>query len=321
MVFESARSLAENPAANEQTEQDRAKGANNNIRNLSASETYDVSDRTSIARSSRAGASALASKTASSKTGPRLLPLRSRLAVGIQSLLARLAGPITVIGVGLVMRLFFGFTFHDLRNVRRRFKAELKAHPGPVLIASNHLTFVDSPILTWGLAPTWWYMLRSRKMPWNVPERRNFANSRATRVLAYLFKCLPITRGGDRKVMSLVLDKLGYLLKRGHLVLMFPEARRSRTSRIDRTYAAHGVGRLVKAVPGVQVLCVYLRGDHQDEYSFLPRKGERFHLSTSWLEPTSEKRGLRGSVEITDQILTRLEEMEATYFADTDDRE
>ena len=99
---------------------------------------------------------------------------------------------------------------------------------------------------------------------------------------------------GNRSVSSLELDKLAHLLKRGHLVLMFPEARRSRTGRIDRTHAAHGVGRLVKAVPGTRVLCVYLRGDHQDEYSLLPVKGETFHLGMSWLEPATHSKGLRG---------------------------
>ncbi len=244
----------------------------------------------------------------------RRLSWRSRLALAVQSLVVRLAGPITITGVGLAMRFFYGFNFHDLRGIRRQFKAELKANPGPVLIAANHLTFVDSPILIWGLAPPWWLVLHSAKMPWNTPERRNFAASPFTRVVVYLFKCLPITRGGDRKAVTLVLDKLAYLIKWGHLVLMFPEGRRSRTTRIDRAHAAYGVGRLVKAVPGTRVLCVYLRGDHQDEYSLLPVKGETFHLSTSWLEPASEKKGLRGSVDITSQILTRLEEMEGRYF-------
>ena len=244
----------------------------------------------------------------------RRLPWRSRLALGVQSLVVRLAGPITLSVIGLAMRFIYGFSFHDLREIRRRFKAELQSNPGPMLIAANHLTFVDSPILTWGLAPTWWYVLHSAKMPWNTPERSNFAASPMTRVVVYLFKCLPITRGGDRKAVTLVLDKLAHLLQRGHLVLMFPEGRRSRTSRIDRTHAAHGVGRLVKAVPGIRGLCVYLRGDHQEEYSLLPVKGETFHLGMSWLEPATEKRGLRGSVEITDQILTRLEEMEGAYF-------
>jgi len=244
----------------------------------------------------------------------RRLPWRSRLALGVQILVVRLAGPITITGIGLAMRFVYGFTFHDLRGIRRRFKAELKANPGPVLVAANHLTFVDSPILTWGLAPTWWYVLHSAKMPWNTPERSNFAASPLTRVVVYLFKCLPITRGGDRKAVTLVLDKLAHLLKRGHLVLMFPEGRRSRTTRIDRSHAAHGVGRLVKAVPGTRVLCVYFRGDRQDQYSLMPVKGETFHLATSWLEPVSEKKGLRGSVDITGQILTRLEEMEEQYF-------
>jgi len=252
--------------------------------------------------------------SASAGVTSRRLPWRSRLALGVQSLVVRLVGPITLIGIGLVMRFLYGFKFHDLRDIRHRFKTELKANSGPVLIAANHLTFVDSPILTWGLAPTWWYVLHSAKMPWNTPERSNFAANPFTRVVVYLFKCLPITRGGDRKVVTLVLDKLAHLLNRGHLVLMFPEGRRSRTTRVDRTQAAHGVGRLVKAAPGTRVLCVYLRGDHQDEYSLLPVKGETFHLATSWLEPATEKKGLRGSVDITDQILTRLEEMEEEYF-------
>ncbi len=236
------------------------------------------------------------------------------MALAVQSLLVRLAGPITITGIGLAMRFFYGYSFHGLHEIRRRFKAELKANSGPVLIVANHLTFVDSPILTWGLAPTWWYVFHSTKMPWNTPERSNFAANPFTRVVVYLFKCLPITRGGDRKAVTLVLDKLAHLLRRGHPVLMFPEGRRSRTARIDRTHAAHGVGRLVKAVPGTRVLCVYLRGDHQDEYSLLPAKGETFHLATSWLEPATEKKGLRGSVDITGQILTRLEEMEEAYF-------
>ncbi len=242
------------------------------------------------------------------------LPWRSRLALGVQSFVVRLMGPITVTAIGLVMRFLYGFSFHNHQEIRRRFKAELAAHPGPVMIAANHLTFVDSPILTWGLAPTWWYVLRSSKLPWNVPERSNFAANLPTRVLIYLCKCLPITRGGDRTAIPLIFNKLAHLMERGHLVLMFPEARRSRTSRIDRTHAAHGVGRLVKSVPGTRVLCLYLRGDHQREHSFLPVKGETFYLATSWLQPTTDKRGLRGSVDLTGQILTRLEEMEQEYF-------
>ncbi len=236
--------------------------------------------------------------------------------MGVQSLVVRLAGPVTIIGIGLVMRLYYGFTFHNLGEVRRRFRAEIKANPGPILIAANHLTFIDSPILTWGLAPTWWWVLHSGKIPWNTPERKNFAASPLAKIVVYLFKCLPITRGGDRKAVTLVLDKLAHLLERGHPVLMFPEGRRSRTGQVDRTHAAHGVGRLVKSVPGTRVLCVYMRGDHQQELSLMPAKGERFYLATSWLEPETEKRGLRGSVDITGQILDRIEAMEETYLDD-----
>jgi len=183
-------------------------------------------------------------------------------------------------------------------------------------VCANHLTMVDSMLILRALAPTWWYLLHFHRVPWNVPERRNFAHKFWPRVGAYLAKCIPIIRGGDRAQVSLVLKKLRRLLARKNSVLIFPEGGRSRTGRVASTNPALGTGRLIKDLPDARVLCVYLRGDHQNEYSNLPIIGESFHCEISWLEPRTEHKGLRGSVEISNQIMQRIQEMEERYFDD-----
>ena len=123
-------------------------------------------------------------------------------------------------------------------------------------------------------------------------------------------KCLPIRRGGDRKEGALVLARLAHLLARGEVGLVFPEGGRSRSGRVDVDAAAYGVGRLVKAVPGCRVLCVYLRGAGQATWSDLPARGERFRVALAALEPKSDAAGLRGSLAIARQIVGRLIELE-----------
>ena len=109
------------------------------------------------------------------------------------------------------------------------------------------------------------------------------------------------------------LARVTWLLERGDVVLLFPEGGRSRSGRVELDSAAYGVGRVVKALPGCRVLCVYLRGEHQEGWSDLPRRGERFHARLAEIEPKSDRTGLRGSLEIARQIVARLSEMEAAF--------
>jgi len=197
-----------------------------------------------------------------SRTG---LAWNGRLSLVLQAWCARLAGPLTVPAIALAMRFIFRWRIRDHCEVRRRLRATVRDHAGPMLIAANHLTYFDSAVIAWALAPVWWLVVHSSKMPWNVPERKNFAASLSARMLAYFYKCLPITRGGDRAQAILVLSKLNHLLRKGEPVLMFPEGGRSSSGRVDRSNATHRISQLVKAVPGTKLLCVYVRGDHQVE--------------------------------------------------------
>ena len=70
----------------------------------------------------------------------------------------------------------------------------------------------------------------------------------------------------------------------------------------------------MKSVPGCRVLCVYLRGDAQREHSGVPARGDTIRARIAWLEPKTDVRGLRGSLEVSRQIMTRLAELEREHL-------
>ena len=112
-------------------------------------------------------------------------------------------------------------------------------------------------------------------------------------------KCIPVERGGDRREVGRVLERFSCLLSRGDVGLIFPEGGRSRSGRVDVDASTYGVGRVVKALPGCRVLCVYLRGEGQTTYTDAPARGERFRVRFASLEPKTEHGGMRGSLAIT----------------------
>jgi hypothetical protein len=74
------------------------------------------------------------------------------------------------------------------------------------------------------------------------------------------------------------------------------------------------VGRIVSSVPGCRVLCLYLRGDGQHGMTDAPARGEVFRGRTALLEPKSDQRGVRGSLDIARQIVSKLAELEKEHF-------
>ena len=54
---------------------------------------------------------------------------------------------------------------------------ELRRRAAPVLVCANHLTLIDSAVIAWALGSPWWYLRHFAALPWNVPERANFAAS------------------------------------------------------------------------------------------------------------------------------------------------
>jgi 1-acyl-sn-glycerol-3-phosphate acyltransferase len=242
------------------------------------------------------------------------LRLRDRAALLLQREIGRVLAPLWIPISVAVMRFGMGWRIEGTREARERFRRLRRGSPGGVLVCANHLTMVDSFVIAWALAPAWWYVLHYASVPWNTPERENFARTWPMRVLVYVMKCIPVSRGGDRREVGRVLARFTWLVSRGEVGLMFPEGGRSRTSRVDTQATTYGVGRIVRALPEARVLCVYVRGDGQTSWSDAPARGERFRVRVEELEPKSARNGLRGSLEVSQQVLARLAEMEQEHF-------
>ncbi len=242
---------------------------------------------------------------------PLSAAVRRKLA--LQREISRLLSPLTIPLVGIALCGVLRYRIENLRGLRREYRRICLERDGPLMICANHLTMIDSLVIAWALGSPWWYFRHFRTLPWNVPERSIFAVTRFARMAIYAFKCVPVERGGDRSEVTQVLARLAYAVSNCEVALIFPEAGRSRTGRVDPDLAASGVGRVYRSVAGCRVLCVYLRGDHQDGYSDLPVRGERFRGSVSVIEPKTSCRGLRASRDISRQIAQRLAEMEQEY--------
>jgi len=242
------------------------------------------------------------------------LDLTDRLRLAAQRVVGHLLAPLWIFAAAVVLRFVCGYRIVGVSDARAQYRALRAGSRSPLLVCANHLTLIDSVLIAWALGSPAWYLLHFSALPWNLPERRNFASSWWSRALVYVLKCLPITRRGDRRDVAHVLSRVSYLLESGEVVLIFPEAGRSRSGRIEIETAAWGVGRIVGSVPGCQVLCVYLRGERQSQFSDLPARGQHFRVELALLEPKSDLGGLRRTMDLSRQIVTKLAEMEQRWL-------
>lgn len=225
----------------------------------------------------------------------------------------RLLAPLWVPICVAIMRWGFRWKVEDIEGARREY-AQVRSGGSPLLICANHLTMFDSFVIEWALGSPWWYVRNYSSLAWNTPERENFASTWWKRTLVWLMKCVPIVRGGDRRAIGTTLNQLAHLIRIGEAVLVFPEGGRSRSGRVDTEAVTYGVGRLVKANPDCQVLCIYLRGAAQGTWTKRPATGETFRMQLDCFEPTTDKKGMRGTLDLNAQILGRLHAMEQVHF-------
>jgi len=243
------------------------------------------------------------------------LPFRTRAAHTFQREVGRLAAVFWVIPIAFILRVLMGYRIKDVAQVRARYRALLKESDHPLLICPNHLTMMDSAVVAWALGGSWWYLFHYSRMPWNLPEYNNYSSQLPTRLGAWLIKCIPVIRGGRREEVSRVIKRVQHLLSRGETALIFPEAGRSRSGRVEADAVAHAVGRILTSVPGCQPLCVYLRGDRQQTWSTVPARGDSFYIDFVVGELHSDHSGMRRSRDFSRQIVDRLVGMEEEYFA------
>jgi len=238
----------------------------------------------------------------------RVLSRRERAALGVQRGVSFALTPIWALALALGVRRA-GFRFEGLAEARRSY-ARLRAEPGPLLVCANHMTLVDSFLVAFALGHPAWLVTHFASLPWNVPEATIFARTPWLRAATWTLKCVTIVRG-HRDAVAETLARVAHLLARGEPVLVFPEGGRSRVGRVDVDARTFAVGRLLRSVPDCRVLCVHLRGEGQTAFSNFPRRGERFHIALSTVEPKSERQGLRACVDISSQVLGELARLES----------
>ena len=159
-----------------------------------------------------------------------------------QRLVSMVAGPLWVGLSVFVMRFWYRYRIADVDGIRAQYRAIRAQSDAPMLVCANHLTLVDSFLATWALGSGAYWVTHPDELPWNTPESTNFGRTRRHRLAIFLAKCIPITRGGAREEVAGVLDRVRHLLVNGETALIFPEAGRSRTGRVEESSAAWGVG-------------------------------------------------------------------------------
>jgi hypothetical protein len=231
-----------------------------------------------------------------------------------QRVVSMIVGPIWI-GLSIfMMRCYFGYRITNLRELRSQYRQIRTQSDAPLLVCANHLTLVDSILIALALGSGGYWLRHFDELPWNTPERTNFGKTWRARAMIFVAKCIPITRGGSREGVGGVLERVKYLLARGETALLFPEAGRSRSGRVEEDTAAWGVGRIVGAVPGCRVLCVYLRGRQQETWGDFPARGDVMDVTMKCIEPKSDSRGVRRSRDIAGQIVRQLRRMEEEHF-------
>lgn len=243
------------------------------------------------------------------------IPLRSRISLALQRNVGRILGVVWIPLAAFFLRVVMSYRIRNAAEHRHRFRSMVEDDDRPLLICANHLTMIDSFLVAWALGGSWWYLFHYSRMPWNLPERDNFASSVVSRWAAWIAKCIPVTRGGSREGISRVMSRLRHVLSRGETALVFPEGGRSRTGRVEPDSATYGVGRILNAIPECRILCVYMRGDRQESWSTVPSRGNSFYVDFELFKPESEHSGLRRARDVSRQIVRNLHRMETEYLA------
>jgi len=230
--------------------------------------------------------------------------------LGLQYALGRIAVVATAPLCFLFVRLM-GYRIRDLKRVRNEIKRMRREHDGPWIVCPNHLTMIDSLVISYGMASLADHIRHFRHILWNLPERKNFQRNPFLALLCYLLKCLPVDRGGSREGLQRLLEKCCRVLNWGQGLMIFPEGGRSRTGRVNRESFSYGVGRFVEECSGCRVMLIYLRGDGQETYGTIPRFGERFTMTAELFDPgRASGGGLRVQREYARRIVERLAAVE-----------
>lgn len=231
--------------------------------------------------------------------------------------LQRTIGFITLIpfcyGIIFIFKFVMGYKIENVKEIRAEFKKIIQENK-PLVICANHLTFIDSCLILWALAPNYWYQFNYKYFSWNLPAGDFFGKKFRYRVVAFLSKCIFIHRDASSDHHNEILNICKNLLLKGEIVTIFPEGKRSRSGTFDTNKLTYGVGKIITGVPECRVLCVYVRGDKQETFSNYPLKNSTFHMKLKCFTPVITAQGREAYGQIVGQIAQTIKAQENEYF-------
>lgn len=221
-----------------------------------------------------------------------------------------------------VMKYVQGYRIENMAEIRKQFRQiweDKERGQYPLVICSNHLTFIDSALVIWALASNFWYLFNYKAFMWNVPAGDFFKKKLHYHAILYLTKCIFIDRKGSPAHKNAVLNLCRYLLAKGNVVLIFPEGQRSREGRFDVDKLRFGTGKILTSLENARVLCVYIRSPLQKAFSNYPPKGSNFSLNMKLIQPNVEGSSKKqASIAAVKEIGAEIAEMERAFFASQD---
>ena len=205
-----------------------------------------------------------------------------------------------------------------IKKIRKQFKSIVKHTSEPLLICSNHLTYIDSVLLVITFSSCCDYILNFRTMPWNFPKTTHMKNNFFYKFISYVGKCIFIDLNAPAEKINQPMKIARHLLLCGEYIMLFPEGHRGMNGLVDTKNFTYGVGKLISEIHNIKILCVYLRGSSQKDRSNFPNKYDQFYCKLNLITSqsiTSQAHGLRKIKEISKNIIQILFNMEQEYFA------
>ena len=181
--------------------------------------------------------------------------------------------------------------FHTTSRIRLigRYNVPTK---GPFIIASNHLAWTDIPLIPLHLRPKAVYM-----------AKEEYFNSRLAWLVRFL-GAFPVKRGeADRQALRAGEEQL----KKGNVLVIFPEGTRSRSRTLAKAHP--GIG-MIALRTGVPVVPVAIWGS--ENALKLKRLGSRVTISYGEpmvLTPKGKKITREDIDEATDKVMRKIAEM------------
>jgi 1-acyl-sn-glycerol-3-phosphate acyltransferase len=188
-----------------------------------------------------------------------------------------------------LIRAFVRLTFAIMLDVHL-IERQNRPAKGPVIIASNHLSWVDVPLIPAYLKPKIVYMAKEEtftgKMGW----------------LVRFLGAFPVKRGeADRQSLRAAQEQL----HAGHILGIFPEGTRSKIHQLGQAHAGLG---MIALRSGVPVVPVAICGSEKAFKKFRP------HITVTYGEPMilapKGKKVTREDIdEVTEQVMLRIASM------------